>query len=162
MNQAGRQGKSKLWALMMGALVCHGCSFFDVAKKEEAKLAKVRGTAIELAINNAQSSLDYFTISVRKRDGEAFLVRILPKGKEGVHRSHWLKGVIRKPGDRWSGVYAGGSKSPNGLKPGQVVQFDRKQIIDWVIVRDGIRYGGFTEVFDNPSKSRKGSKVAKK
>ncbi len=95
-------------------------------------------------VENAQNSLDYFLDQYRKNRGQRFLIRAGFLGHGGNRVPLWVGKISVRNGKFTATII---DSPPKGffLKKGATVAFGRSQIFDWIIVRDGVTYGGFTE-----------------
>lgn len=95
-------------------------------------------------IDNAQNSLDYFLDQYRKNRGQKFLIRAGFLGHGGNRVPLWVGKISVRNGKFTATIL---ESPPKGffLKRGATVEFGRSQIFDWIIVRNGVTYGGFTE-----------------
>ena len=118
---------------------------FDLTKEEEMKLEHEKGTVLSRSINNARSSFDYFTLSLRHKKGDAFLVRITEDVRCKAKYA-WLQDV-KQISDTEFRAYR---RSVDGVaapsKNGQKGIFKKRQVVDWAIWRGRFCAGAFTEL----------------
>lgn len=93
---------------------------------------------------NAHESFDYFLDQFRKKRGERFLIRASFLGNGESRVPLWV-GNVQVKGGQFKAVVM--ETSPKGfyLQKGATVKFSRSQIVDWIVIRKGVIYGGFTE-----------------
>lgn len=127
-------------------LVLSGCDikdrlfFWEEKPREELLVVSER----EKALQNAQASLDYFILCLRKRKGDAFLAKVLIQKPGKNPEVIWLSNVKRVD-SQWLTGRTAESSIESGVKPGKTMRFARRQIVDWVVVMKDQTFGGFTE-----------------
>ncbi len=99
------------------------------------------------AIAEAQSTLpDFFTKLSAKHDAnDYFSVKVRMIGSEGQPEHIWVENVEKTSDTRGKGTLANDPVYLPGMKFGSPVEFDLKDVSDWMIRRvDGKMEGGFT------------------
>lgn len=95
-------------------------------------------------VKSAQRSREYFFDQLRRGGGQAFYLRVTFENAQGKRETLWVSNVHAR-GDRVTGKLTTPSKTLSGLKPGSPVRFRKHQVVDWIIVRQRVVLGGFTE-----------------
>lgn len=141
----------KLLGRLAGLICCvallSGCQqvehLWPFSKKKSEDLL-VR-TESEAGVENAQKGLDYFMLCLRKKRGDAFYAKVRYATAPNKEAILWLGGVKRLDSDLLKGspvqIVDGGVKNLGQNER----EFRRRQILDWVIIHNGVSYGGFTE-----------------
>ncbi|MCC6687240.1 MAG: DUF2314 domain-containing protein [Fimbriimonadaceae bacterium] len=131
------------WVLFVGlALSQGGCALMhlhDPPPPPEVVLISEAKAAHEAA----SMSRAYFLDQLRSRKGERFRVRAyIPCGNDEAELL-WLNNPVLR-GDRIRGNLSERPIVLRGVPRGGVVETGTDMIADWVIVRNGRTYGGFT------------------
>lgn len=125
-------------------IVLSGCDYRFPWEPEPKKEVKVSYAA--KAEENARKGLDYFIVSVRKKDADRYFALITITGPNGESEKLWVENVYRLSPRTMSGhVQTPPKKLGRGLQ-GAKVTFASKQIVDWMLVRNGQEIGGFSEI----------------
>lgn len=125
-------------------IILTGCDYRFPWEPEPKKEVKVSYS--EKAEENARKGLDYFIVSVRKKDADRYYALITVTGPSGVSEKLWVENVYRlSPRTLGGHVQTPPKKLGRGLQ-GAKVTFASKQIVDWMLVRKGQQIGGFSEV----------------
>ena len=96
------------------------------------------------AAKAVKTSLEYFLDQLRRGKGEKFYVRASFLGTEDDSEVLWVSNIHIR-GRTISGKLAQTPTLMAGAKKGAVVKCSVDDIVDWLIIRNGKTYGGFTE-----------------
>lgn len=97
-----------------------------------------------VATKAVSKSLDYFLYQVRHGNGEKFLARVLLPAPDDSVEALWLTHVSVR-GRTVSGYLAETPMTVPKHRKGTLVKVSRDAVVDWLMVRRGLVYGGFTE-----------------
>lgn len=137
----------RILAVAMAMLSISGCEIAEVFTGPPPS-TKPELSPSERAIQNAQESLDYFFLCLRKADGVQFLAKAVMADSKGQREAIWLSAVRKINSEELSGKVYQRPELLTNLKTNKAIKFARSQIQDWIVVKDGAIMGGFTESFD--------------
>ena len=100
--------------------------------------------SMSAAIEEANSTLAKFDSELKKKDAQYYGVKKGFATKGGGVEHCWV-GFVTPDGDAYAGKMdniPANLKEP--LKEGDSVRVERKEVSDWVVMKDGKLYGGYT------------------
>ena len=113
-------------------------------KKDEVTLVKDDDAKMNAAIAEARKTVDEFINALKAKDPKAKHFAVKAPLVDGDQVEHvWLVN-LKVSGDKLSGVIGNKLQIVKNYKMGQAVTLGKKEITDWMYVKDGVVQGNVT------------------
>ncbi len=119
-------------------------SIKDKAESDDVVYVQKDDSQMLAAFDKARNSLDSFLdkLSTAKNKQEYFLKVGLRNGDDVEY--FWMGNLETVSGNTFSGVLGNQPRLVTGYSLGDVIQFERKDIFDWMYMEGGKMHGNFT------------------
>ena len=113
-------------------------------EKDEVTLVKEGNSKMNAAIAKARNTVDEFIKVLKSNDPKVQHYSIKAPLKDGDQVEHvWLVNLKVK-GDKFTGAVGNKLQIVKNYKMGQAVTINKKEITDWMYVKDKVVYGNVT------------------